>query len=179
MGGLDRVRIAPFSDRLNRPLNAGRNRRNIFGVLDYLLHLTASGETGLTQAVTDLSQRHVAPGDMVILISDLLGCEDSLSTAVRQLDAAGAEVVVVQVVSPADSSPPVSGEVLLQDTETSGRMQVNVTEYMKETYRSQWASFCSACRTSCGPGATHIPAQTDQPLDRLILHALGQAGLVR
>ena len=179
MGGLDRVRIAPFADRLDPPLNAGRNRRNIFGVLDYLLDLTAGGETGLAEAVTDLSRRHVTSGDTVVLISDLLGCGDGLSTAVRQLAAAGAETVVVQVVSPADASPPASGEVLLQDAETSRRLQVNVTDYMKESYRSQWDSFYSACLTSCAARAIHIPARTDQPLDRLILHALGRAGLVR
>ncbi len=194
MGSLERVTLLPFSEEIHQPMQTGRNRRQIFQVLDYLASLRPGGRTELLKCVEEITIRRPRadiPGT-VMLISDLLHCAEELSAALSLLVGRGCDVSVLHVYSPADASPPLGGPVLLRDLETNREMNVNVTDEFLDSYRLRWAEFVGACERTClrvpaatycdgaplDRGATYIPAPTTVPFERLILRTLRQAGVL-
>jgi uncharacterized protein (DUF58 family) len=180
MGGLERVRIAPFADRLGEAFFTGRNRGQIVQVLDFLAGCRAEGTTRLAAATTELVSRSVRPGDMVFLISDLLGCEDELDEAMARLRLAGATAVVIHVIDSADAQPPAAGAIDLEDIESHLVRSISLTSDGADRYRQSWEAFLEGCRRMCmARGGVYLAAETQHPLDRLILHALRQAGVAQ
>ncbi len=178
MGSLERVRIAPFAAELGEIISAGRNRSQILTVMDFLSDLTASGTTSLARATAEIARRD-APGDAVMLISDLLGCEDQLDDCLARLRGAGMDVVVIHVVSPADAEPDLQGTAVLADSETNQRIPVTITDSIMDSYRKTWLAFRNGCQSCCRKrGAVHMAAETDQPPERLLLQTLRRAGVV-
>ncbi len=178
MGGLDRVRVTGFGSDVGDGFSAGRNRRQILFLMEVLSEMTAEGDTNLARAIDQLV-RADGQGDTVVLVSDLLGCEGDLDDSLARLRSRGMDVVVIHVIDPADARPPFGGAVLLEDAETARRRAVTVTDAIAKSYQDQWAKFSQGCRAVCASrSAVYVAAETDKPLDRLILHALRRAGVV-
>jgi len=178
MGSLDRVRIAPFADALGEVIAAGRDRRQILTVMGFLSDLSASGITDLTAAAADIVHWDT-PGNTIILISDLLGCEGQLDRALARLRGSGMDVVVLQVVSPADADPEMQGAAMLADAESGQRVPVTITQSVIDSYRKTWSAFLTGCQTCCrSRGAVYVAAETNQPPEQLLLQTLRRAGVV-
>jgi len=201
MGALDRVVLAAFGGDMDPAdaFGAGRNRREILTVLDYLRSLEAFGRTDLARCVERLSAGRwfgggASPqsGDSagtVLLISDLLDCGPDLRDALgclRASDAAGGrDVTVLHLFSPADvrgevfGTDAAKGPVVLQHAETQRQMSLWLTDEVLEAYRVRWSGFQEACRKAClSRGATYIAACTDTPFEQLSLTTLKQAGVL-
>ena len=196
MGSLDRVTVVPFGgsgggDSPGRMLRTGRNRRRIFTVLDYLAGLGAGGQTHLKASMRQLAGRleEIKTFDSpttIVLISDLLDCGSELSEALDRLRAGGAfgkferDVTVLHLYSRRDAKGELEGPYVLTCAETERRMQMHVTEEVRQCYRRQWARFRDGCRRTClSRGATYVSACTDVPVAtfmRNILVALRKAG---
>ena len=115
-----------------------------------------------------------------LLISDLLDCRDELGDALARLKLAGSGVCVLHVYSPGDAAPSLAGPLLLEQAETRRRLGLNVSDDVLERYRSRWRRFAEACRRTClSRGALYVPAATDVPMDRGVLAALRQAGVLQ
>ncbi|MFP4106690.1 MAG: DUF58 domain-containing protein [Phycisphaerae bacterium] len=178
MSSLDRVSIVPFAEDLRERLRTGRNRRLILDVLDFLAGLESGGRSELARAA-DRLVRTTSAGGTVIVVSDLLDCEDQLSDALARLKLGGWDPVVVHLFSPEDADPAVRGPVLLEHAETDQKLTVDATEDVVQSYRQQWERFCEGCRrTARSRGAVYVAARTDQPFETLVLQTLRQAGVV-
>ena len=178
MGGLERVNLRTFAEGLGDQFAAGRNRGQILQVLDWLAGLAPGGQTQLLAATEQIS-RSQPRGAAVLVLSDLLGCQEQLGQSLARLRSVGHDVAVLHIISPADSEPPAAGGVLLEEIETQQRQSITITPSVAESYRRVWAKFCTGCQAVCtSGGATYVAARTDQPLDRLILQTLRKAGIV-
>jgi len=187
MGALDRVTLAAFGGDADPAdaFDAGRNRREILSVLDYLRGLDASGPTELSRCVERLSLgRGGDSAGTVLLISDLLDCRPDLRDALARLrasDAAkGRDVTVIHVFDRSDAGGEIEkGPLVLQHAETGKQMSLWLTDEVAEAYRRRWSDFQDACRKDClSRGATYIAACTDTPFEQLILTTLKQAGVL-
>jgi len=196
MGALDRVTLTAFGGEAEATdaFDAGRNRREILAVLDYLRSLEASGRTDLARCIDRLSLGRRVGGSAggqggdstgtVLLISDLLDCRPDLRDALASLRAsnaaAGPDVTVIHLFSRADSGGEVAeGPVVLQHAETGRQMSLWLTDEVIDAYRRRWADFQDDCRKAClSRGATYIAACTDTPFEQLILTTLKQAGVL-
>ena len=178
MGSFERVTIVPFAEELSGPLRTGRNRAQIFDVLDFLAGLAPGGRTRLGHCARRFVRRHPQPGTLLIL-SDLLDCADELSDGLARLRQTGCDVTMLHLYSPGDADPQLAGPILLQQAETAQRMSLHVTDDVLGSYRAGWRQFSAACERTClARGVTYVAVNTDSPFERLILSSLRQAGVL-
>ncbi len=178
MASLERVVLVPFGDHLVSSLRTGRNRGQIFGVLDFLEGLAPAGRTDLDACARRFARQSAGVGT-VLVVSDLLDSAAVLGDGLARLAYPHKEVVVLHVCSPREAAPDLAGAMLLKAAEVPRQAALNITDELLESYRRGWKGFCQMCERACvSRGAVYVPAATDVPLDRLILLALRKAGVI-
>lgn len=178
MGGLERVTVLPFAAELQPGLRTGRNRRQVFELLDFLAGLVPGGPTRLGHCVEQFVRAAEGPA-VVLIVSDLLDCEEDLSDALANLRLRRCDVTVVHVRVPAETELPAAGAVLLAEAESDSEMPLTITEEVMESYRRCREEFHRGCERTClSRGAVCVPAPTDAPFERLVLQTLRRAGVV-
>jgi len=178
MGTLERVICQPFADGLHPPMRTGRNRGQIFEVLDFLDAVEPGGPTRLGHSVAQLVTGERPKGTVAIL-SDLMGCAEELSDAIARLRYREYDVIVLHVHAPADASPQLAGAMLLRDAETDQPMSLHVDEQLLGAYRARWEKFAGRCEREClSRGAIYVPSPTDIPFETLVLNTLRRAGVL-
>ncbi len=172
MAGLDRVRIVPFSESLDEGILTGRNRGQVVQVLSFLEALAPAGRTNLLGCVREFLRRDRERGTVVI-ISDLLDVEEDLAAALLALRLARNAVVVLHVTDVRDAAPVATGPVRLVHAETGGQVSVNLTDSVAAEYARRWERFALTVEKMCiRGGASHVPAPTREPFERIVLRVL-------
>ncbi len=178
MGSMERVIVLPFNSDLGPALHTGRNRGQIFNVMEFLARCEPGGKTDLGRCVDRFARQYPSAGTAIVL-SDLQDSADALDDSLARLGMGGRDVNVLHVFSPDDASPQLDGAVLLEQAETRQHLGVNVTEELLASYRQCWGNFQNTCQRACvSHGATYVPADTSMPFDRLVLQSLRQAGVL-
>jgi len=178
MGSLERVTVLPFAEQLGDGLRTGRNRRQVFQLLDFLAGLVPAGTTRLGDCVGRLARGGETPA-VVMIVSDLLDCQDDLSDALAKLRQRLCDVTVMHVYAPVEAEIAPTGPVLLAHAETAEQMPLTITDEVRESYRRRWREFCLGCERTClSRGATYVSAPTDVPFERLVLQTLRRAGVL-
>jgi len=178
MGSLERVILQPFSDQCGQAMHTGRNRGQIFEVLDFLSGLAASGRTQLKSCLERFAREHPAAGTALI-VSDLLDCADELADALAMLRPSGCDVAVLHLYSPDDAAPALEGPMRLRAAEGHEQVDLLVTRDILESYRRSWKRFEQGCQRTClGRGAIYVAAPTDLPFETLVLQSLRKAGVL-
>ena len=178
MGSGERVEVLPFADEPAPAKRTGRNRMQIFEVLDFLAGLSPSGRTGLARCVEKLAARKEVPGT-VVLIGDLLDCQAELDSSLALLASRVGDRVVLHVYSPTDADPDLTGALLLRHAETGASLPVRASESLRASYRRQWEKFVAGCQRTCAArGTLYAAAPTDVPFERLVLQTLRRAGVL-
>ena len=178
VASLERVTLAPFADGPAEPLTIGRNIQQMPRALAFLSALTPGGPTQLLTAAQRLARQFGQPMT-VLLVSDLLDCEDDLSGALAALAQARCDVTVLHVQSPADAAPEIRGAASLVGAETDRRMNIDLTDDLLAAYRRQWLQFADDCQRACAArGAIYGAAPTDLPVEQLVLAGLRRAGVL-
>ncbi len=176
MGGLERVTVVPFSDRLHTPLTTGRNRSEITRVLEFLSALTAHGQTDLLRCAEQFARGYSSVGTLLV-VSDLCDSESVLETALGRLAPLRRDVSVVHVFEPTPDVP--SGPVVLRDAEKGREITAEITPESLRSAVERHARWCRGCQRACAArGAAYVPAPTDLPFERLVLDSLRRAGVV-
>ena len=140
------------------------------GTLAHWMELTArlvDQPTGslseAAQALEDVASR-VRRRGLVILISDLLVEERPTRRALRKLRHQGHEVLVFQILDPAELELPGVGDALFVDPETGDEVAASSADLRSE-YREAVASAIDKWRRACGTQAMDYHLITsDQPL---------------
>lgn len=142
----------------------------------WLERLTPEGGTDLPGAARIMATPGAHRGP-VVLISDLLA--EGWGQAIDVLGAVGGGVVL-QVLSPAELDPDLTGDLTLRDMETGGEVQVSLSEQAKARYRTRTEAFISeASQRSRRAGMDHqLVVASSEAVDRTLAGLVG-AGWVR
>lgn len=137
------------------------------------------GSTGLASAARSLAGS-LRGGGLVIVLSDWL--TDETETALRLFEAAGQEVVGIQVLSPEELEPErlAAGAVSLYDAEREGEaVQLTFDETSLHRYRDELRSFQSELAEALrSRGGRYLAVRSDQQLERVLLRDWRGAGLL-
>jgi uncharacterized protein (DUF58 family) len=110
----------------------------------------------------------------LVLISDLYETPDSIVAAAGALRGRGSDVLVMQVLDPAERDFPFGEPAHFEDLESGDRIPV-VPEDQAERYRALMRDHLEAVRSRVGmAGMDYELALTDQPLDRSLFHYLSR-----
>jgi len=177
LGGGDRVTVHAL--RQDAPARWGplRGRGQTLSLLTWLESLSAGGAVDLNAALRDMALRAPRAG-LVVLLSDLLapaGFQDGL----RALQGRGHEVAVIQVLSPDEVAPEISGDLKLIDIETGAPQDVTIDPAIRALYLQRFEVWQGEIAATCVRRGVHFaPVETSTPWEQLILSELRRRGVV-
>jgi uncharacterized protein (DUF58 family) len=139
-----------------------RGRRNLFQTIEGLDRTTPRGGTGLL-AIADQVESLLKTTSLVVLISDLLGDTDDVLSSIYRLS--GHELVVIQVLAPAETEMPFGGDIKFVDLESNLPLITRVTEQERQEYLRRITEHNDRIRAACSQvGADYFLVRTDRPI---------------
>ncbi len=90
------------------------------------------------------------------------------------------DTYVVQVLSPEETDPDLTGDVKLVDVEDRDEAELTVSAGLVESYKRALASYQAQVQEFCNRrGIGYLFSSTTTPFDRLVLTYFRQRGLLR
>ena len=135
------------------------------GVLHSIDRVRAARGTNLDKPFASFPQ-HVNRRGLVAVISDFYCDPDAMIAAVRPLAFKGHDVILFQVLAPAELTPRLAESTLLEDLETGDAIEVS-PRFMTQDYPQRVQAHIQAIATAAaGSGADHVLLNTAEPLDQ-------------
>ena len=171
----DRLELVWFGDSAGR-LRPLRGRQRFADLLAALDTLSARGSLVLDSALASFRPSGVA--GHLVLLSDFLdpsGYERGLNLLAKT----GLELNVIQVLSREEVEPEAGGDFELEDVESGERLEVGLSPQAVAVYRARLGDWCGALERHCAArGWRFLQVTTDEPLERVVLVKLRQAGML-
>lgn len=169
----DAVGLVTFDERIEEFIPARYRVGHLRRLMLALERQPAGRSTNVIAPLEQVAQR-VRRRGLLIVVSDLLTPVEELETYLGYLRARGQEVVVFQVLDPAELDFDFQEPVLFRDLESGREVYVDPAS-ARETYRRRLAEHLQSIETCCGRlGITHRRITTNSPLDQVLaefLHA--------
>jgi uncharacterized protein (DUF58 family) len=175
---LDTISIQPFSETLGDRFICGGGRHRFSPVMDYLARLTTRGHTNFYETVRQFISTYSQRG-LLIVVSDFLddnGCEKAL----QYLTDFGHELLLVQIWSEEDRSPPWNGELELVDAESGSHVKMQIDDRARERYTAAFDRYAETLqKIAVSNNGRYVSVSTTMPLEDVIFGTLVRAkGLV-
>jgi len=168
---LDSIEIHTFSDRLGRRFLCTGGRHRFGPVLECLGAMEAGGRTDFFAVVREFISAYSQRG-LIIAISDFLddqGCERAL----QYLADFGHELMVVQIWSEEDRTPPWDGDLELQDAETGGHMKVQFDQSARVRYTQAFDAYADSIqKLALRSGGRYVGVSTAQLVEEVMFGPL-------
>ncbi len=160
----DAVGLTLYDDHIREVIPA-RYRPGHFRRLLVTMERAAAGQlTDTAGALRDAAERLQKRG-LVILISDLLSPADELQDSLRALRGCGHDVVVMQVLDPAEISLSFSEQLRFEDLETALQIHAD-PDSIRDDYIARITEHNQQLQRECeAAGAIYRQFRTDQPLE--------------
>ncbi|HVN05820.1 MAG TPA: DUF58 domain-containing protein [Bryobacteraceae bacterium] len=168
---LDGIELHPFSSKLGRQFLCTGGRHRFGPVLDSLANLETGGQTDFFAMVREFIARYSQRG-LVIVISDFLddqGCERAL----QFLADFGHELMLLQIWSEQDRTPPWDGELELEDAETGHRLKVQFDASARARYTQAFDDYAEAVqKLALRNSGRYAGINTAQPVEEVVFGPL-------
>ncbi|MCR9117014.1 MAG: DUF58 domain-containing protein [bacterium] len=174
----DRVKIETLATTHKNPGPTLRGRHSMYRMVDYLQTIQAGDNVSLATGVKNFCVRNTGKG-ILVLITDLMD-KEGYEKALRFLIAQQMDVYVIQVLSPEEVDPDVSGDLKLVDCEDDDIAEITVSRPLLDRYKQTLASFIDGARDFCNRrGMMYLMTRTDTPIEQFVAKYLRRRGLVR
>jgi len=175
---LDRVGVYPFNDQLIPGLPPRHGMGQMGKIIRLLREGEPGGKTSIDRAITQFLSQTRESG-VVFIISDFLG-SDEYEEGLAKLVYRGDEVTAIQVLDPADASPPMVGTTRIIDVESSQRLTLTIGHRTKEAYERRFLEYQQALKAFLqSRRISHFQVTTDRPMERFIHEDLRVGGVLR
>jgi uncharacterized protein (DUF58 family) len=168
---LDSIEIHGFADRLSNRLFSTGGRHRISTVMDGIAAMPAGGCTDYMAVVREFITDYPARG-VVIILSDFLDeapSGPSCDKALGYLADFGHELMLLQIWSDEDRTPPWLGELDLREAETGAALKLDVDEEARERYTRAFDEYSREMqRLALRSGGRYAGIATSQPLESVI-----------
>ena len=174
----DRVSLYAFADGLSYELAGLRGKRLLPKLLDFLTNVECAGVSDMSRACKQFALRHPQPGILLVLgdFLDKGGYEQGLRTLLgRKFD-----VYCIQILSPDEMEPTLTGELRLTDVEDEDVAEVSVSRALINRYKHNLQAYCTRLREFCARrGISYALASTEVPFDQIVMTYLRRRGLLK
>ncbi len=174
----NRVHLTLFSDGVvaQRANLRGRHQLSLIGQL-----LIATGPQDVTQfarAAKQIALSRQGKGVMVI-ISDFL-MKEGYEQGLRYLLGRNYDLFVIQVLSPQELKPDLTGDLQLLDVEDDDLAEITISAPLLKRYKATLDAFCGTLQEFCvRRGAGFLRTASDVAVDTLVLDVLRRHGLLK
>lgn len=171
---LDTIEIQGFANRLTQRVFSSGGRHRFSGVMNGISALQAGDGTDYLRVVREFIGSYSQRG-MVIVISDFLD-DQSCEKALQYLTDYGYELLLLQVWTDEDRTPPWIGELELRDSETGAAMKLDFDEESRRRYTESFDEYRSGLQTiALRSGGRYAGISTSQSLESVIFGDLIRA----
>lgn len=178
LSNMDRVGITAFSDQLGERLAPLKAKHHMASLLDFLRQLKCSNETRFAGPLSEFAARQRNPG-LIILISDLLGSDDS-QYGLEALRQRGHDVVVLQLLAEKEIEPPLEGALNLVDAEDGSELKVTIDAELRKLYQVRLERLLNDVEQYCRRrGIDYLRASTAIPFEDVVLKYIRQGTYLR
>lgn len=147
-------------------------------VLRFLEELDGGGNAMIDLAVDEVLARHKGRG-IAIVLSDFLTFGD-LTRSMNRLHAAGLEPHAIQILSPEELDPELTGDIRLVDSETGEALDISSANDLLSLYHEHRQALEEGLATMCRQrGGRFLLARSDESLDSILFDRLRRQGWVR
>lgn len=155
-----------------------RGRRRVHELAQWVCSLEPGGDFSFREAAERIAKQRRGKG-LMLVFSDFFfkeGYEDGL----RRLVGHGYDVYVIQVLSPQEVDPPLTGDLRLKDVEDLDTAEVTISAPLLKRYKANLAAYCQGLGAFCARREmTHMTVKSDTPVDVLVLDYLRKRGIVK
>ncbi|MGB8854944.1 MAG: DUF58 domain-containing protein [Pirellulales bacterium] len=167
----DAVGLATFADRLVEYVPPRHRAGHFRRLLVQLERAGDAGATALGPPLEEVADRFTRRG-MVVVVSDLLATLDDWETALGAVVGRGHEVLVLQVLDPAEIEFPFADPAWFENVESGQRMYVDPAA-ARASYLRKFAAHDGRVRALCERlGVVHRRLRTDEPLEHALFELL-------
>jgi uncharacterized protein (DUF58 family) len=178
LANYNRVTATVFAEGVVGQVSNLRGRHRLEQLGRLLIHTPNEGGSDLVSAARHLARTRQGKGVMVI-VSDFLA-KTGYEQALRYLVGNRYDVYLLQVLSPQEIDPPLTGDLRLIDVEDGDLSEVSISAPLLKRYKANLESYCEGIKEFCSRrGAVYTFASSDVPFDRLILDYLRRRGLLK
>jgi hypothetical protein len=115
----------------------------------------------------------------MIVVSDFL-FKEGYASGLRRLISSQYELYAIQVLSPQETEPTITGDLKLVDVEDGDTAEITVSAALLKYYKQNLAAYCNELKEFCvGRGGAYVLASTATPIETLVLNTLRRVRLVR
>jgi len=158
-------------------MTCGGGRHRFSPVMDYLSTLETGGRTDYLEVVRQFISTHPQRG-LLIILSDFLddaGCQRPL----QYLADFGHELLLVQVWSEEDRTPPWLGDLDLVDAETDARLQLQFDETARESYTRSFDKYADSLQQlALRNGGRYVGVSAAMPIEDIIFGSLVRSRVI-
>lgn len=158
----DSIGLVVYDDQVRRWLQAKGGGRHLRHFLDALAAHQPAGRTDTGKALEALAEGMARRG-LVLMLSDLLDSPEAVFRALAHFRRRGHDVVLVQVLDPAELDLPFDGVSDFIDMETGERLEADAA-LVRRAYREAIGAAIDGFRARCGALRVDFrTATTDRP----------------
>lgn len=155
-----------------------RGKRRVNDLSRFVCSLEPSGTARFTDACKRIALQRRGKGVMVLL-SDFFH-KEGYETGLRLLVGHGYDLFAIQVLSPQEMNPTLTGDLRLKDVEDADLAEVTIAAPLLKRYKHHLNAYCNRLHTFCvRRDIQHMTVQTDMGVDVLVLDYLRSRGLLR
>jgi uncharacterized protein (DUF58 family) len=159
----DAASINIFDTELRHHLPRTDHPGKIHFIMEQLAGFAATRPTRIGAAIERLSALARSRG-IVVILSDLFDDEHAFKRGLARLRAQGHEVVVFQVLDPAERTLPFDGRIRFLGLEAGAIIEASPAE-IRRHYVAEMDAFCRRLRAMClATGSHYVAADTGRPL---------------
>ena len=174
----NRVTISTFADGLTGQIANMRGRNYLQQMASFLLGAEVEGPSHFDHACRSLAGKRIGAGVMVVL-SDFL-FKEGYETGLRRLIGPSYDLYAIQVLSPQELAPDLTGDLKLLDTEDGDTAEITISSALLKFYKRNLTGYCNDLREFCTRrGATHVLTNSGERVESLVLNFLRRLGLLR
>jgi uncharacterized protein (DUF58 family) len=174
----NRVTISAFGDGLRTQLANMRGRNYLQQMAELLLTLEADGVSNFDSACRQVVAGRIGSGIMIVL-SDFF-FKAGFDAGLRRLMARQYDLYVIQVLSPQELSPDISGDLKLIDIEDADTAEITVSGALLKYYKRNLNAYCNELKDFCARrGATYVLVNSADSVESLVLNYLRRIRLLR
>ena len=168
---LDMIALQPFSTDLGEGIIAGGGRHRFRPILEYLQRVEVKNVTSFDLVVREFIHSTPQRG-LVIVLSDFLDDGDCMRP-LQYLADYGHELLLIQIYSEEDRTPPWNGELELVDAETHEEIRLQFDEQARQQYTHAFDEYAAALQQlAVRNGGRYAAVSTATPLEDIIFGSL-------
>ena len=173
----NRVTIAAMADGIVAETGGMRGRKRVSQMIDFISKLKPAGASHFAESCKRfaLANRHKG---VCVVLSDFF-VKEGFESGLRYVAGGKYDLFCVQILSPQEIDPEVTGDLKLRDIEDNDVAEVSITQPLMKRYKSNLNAYCLSLKDYVTRrGGTYLFTSTTVPFDTLVLNYLRERGLL-